>query len=582
MKKYVSVTILAIILLAGCATGGHRAAIPELVSLDEALAGAVADFASRVQGNTEIAIAKLDSSMSDVSDFISEELAGHLAAGGQFILLERGAGLSALSDEHMFQMSGFVSDQSAVGLGHYLGARVVITGSFSRFATFSQLRLRAIDVRSAQVLSVYSSRIRPDDAILAAIMQPMERPLPDIRENALAHLNRGEDLLREGRLEEAIREFDQALAINGDLAEAYFNRGCAHLALSNFERAIEDFNSALRLKPDYYEALIARGFTYISLGDSDRAIEDLNAAAIMKPDDFRAFGARAIVYLGLGDTDRALEDFNTALRIDPENNEIWAFRGVVYLNMGDHERAIEDLNAALRINPNSPQALNTRGAVYADMGDFENAARDVLSALIAQPYFDNAWQNLRNWFNNRLFGGWYMNFALEDLTGRLNENPNDHRVLFTRGIVHHQMRDFERAIEDFTAALRIQPDFQEALLDRGDAYERTGNYNRAIEDYGAVININPDNDFAYFRRGRLYSMDLNDYERAIADFSAALRITPYDATLLYSRANAYHRTGNLDSAIADWEEMGRISPDWYNIYDLGGHILNSWREERGW
>ena len=68
-----------------------------------------------------------------------------------------GAALASVDKEYQFQMSGMVSDASAVGIGHYLRAKVVLTGSFSRYAGFSQLRLRAIDVRSSQVLTLYTA-----------------------------------------------------------------------------------------------------------------------------------------------------------------------------------------------------------------------------------------------------------------------------------------------------------------------------------------------------------------------------------------------------------------------------------------
>jgi hypothetical protein len=91
-------------------------------------------------------------------------------------------------------MSGLVSDESAVGIGHYLGAKIVVTGAFDRFANFSQFRIRAIDVESARILAMYSARIDNRDAILADVTQPLANtPSVAITENALARLNRGKD-----------------------------------------------------------------------------------------------------------------------------------------------------------------------------------------------------------------------------------------------------------------------------------------------------------------------------------------------------------------------------------------------------
>jgi hypothetical protein len=228
-------SLLLALLLAACATAP---AGPGLVSLDEALAEAAADVGSHVSETTEIVITELDTMASGVSDFLSGELSTYLTRSGKFKVLERD--LEAVNAEHQFQMSGFVDDKSAVGIGHYLGAKVVITGSFKRFAGFSQLRLRAIDVRTSQLLTMYTVRIRPDDTVLASVMQPLDDAPPvAITENALAYLNRGEDLVREGKYDEAIKALDQTLSINENLGEGHFYQDVAKVNKSRFNFTTE-------------------------------------------------------------------------------------------------------------------------------------------------------------------------------------------------------------------------------------------------------------------------------------------------------------------------------------------------------
>ena len=48
-----------------------------------------------------------------------------------------------------------------------------------------------------------------------------------------------------GQYERAIEDYDQALEINPQLAEAYNNRGLAYLG--QYERAIEDYDQALEI-----------------------------------------------------------------------------------------------------------------------------------------------------------------------------------------------------------------------------------------------------------------------------------------------------------------------------------------------
>jgi tetratricopeptide (TPR) repeat protein len=357
MKRNVVLLILCILLLTACASSWKPASTSNLVSLDEALAGAAADIGAKVQGKTEITIAGLEAPLSEVSDFITDELSTHLVSSGLFTVLPRSSALNVVNTEHEFQMSGLVSDASAVGIGHYLGAKVVVTGSLKRIAGFNQLRLRAIDVRTSALLSDYAARIFPNDAILASLMQPLDSIRPTvITENALVYLNRGEDLLRESRYEEAIKELDRALAINKDLAEGYFYRGTAYALLGDYELAIEDFDRAIKMELNKTSVYMNRGVAFAEKGDHDLAIVDFTAALRIRPDDPEALYNRGLAYAHQGNFEQAIADFTAALRIKPDFPEALYDRGIMYAQLGYYDRAIADWEAVLRINPNDPGA----------------------------------------------------------------------------------------------------------------------------------------------------------------------------------------------------------------------------------
>src|ERR1019366_5793993 len=75
-------------------------------------------------------------------------------------------------------------------------------------------------------------------------------------------LNRqGNDLAREGRLQDAIVLYDRAAAIEPDYAEPFYNRGKAKLNLKNYKSAIADFDVAIKLDPNYADAYNNRAIT---------------------------------------------------------------------------------------------------------------------------------------------------------------------------------------------------------------------------------------------------------------------------------------------------------------------------------
>jgi len=238
---------------AAAATDAPSAA-STLPAFDEALAAVTKELGATVRGKIDtVVVMRIETPGLDsaVSIFLTDELSSRLIKSGKFKVMERNeTSLKAVSKEHVFQMSGMADETKAIGVGKYLNAKVVITGTFSRFEGFSQLRLAAIDVKTAARLAMPSARIRPDDKVLAGVIGSANSVKPAaITEDALAHLNNGKDLLEKNNYDKAINELNNAIQINADVAETYFYRGSAYYRKGNKDKAIADLEKALRLNP---------------------------------------------------------------------------------------------------------------------------------------------------------------------------------------------------------------------------------------------------------------------------------------------------------------------------------------------
>jgi protein O-mannosyl-transferase len=87
-------------------------------------------------------------------------------------------------------------------------------------------------------------------------------------------------LLNEGKTEEAIRHFNEAIRIN-PMYQFYKKRGGAYAKLGQYQQAIEDYNAAILLKPDYAEAYNSRGFAYLNQGNKEMGCLDAQKACSM-------------------------------------------------------------------------------------------------------------------------------------------------------------------------------------------------------------------------------------------------------------------------------------------------------------
>ena len=78
--------------------------------------------------------------------------------------------------------------------------------------------------------------------------------------------------------ERAIEDWDEAIRLDPQDADAYNNRGIAYHDLGEYQRAIEDYDEAIRLNPQAAYAYYNRGLAYERLGRQEQADRDFAKA----------------------------------------------------------------------------------------------------------------------------------------------------------------------------------------------------------------------------------------------------------------------------------------------------------------
>ena len=117
------------------------------------------------------------------------------------------------------------------------------------------------------------------------------------KNNYLAHNNLGIALFDEGKNEEAMNHFIEAIRLKPDFFYAYNNRGSAYVKLGRYQLAIEDFNEAIRLKPDFADAYYNLGISHIKLGLYQNALDYFSKAIRLRPDDASYYSIEGLLTL---------------------------------------------------------------------------------------------------------------------------------------------------------------------------------------------------------------------------------------------------------------------------------------------
>ncbi|MDR2739402.1 MAG: tetratricopeptide repeat protein, partial [Treponema sp.] len=251
MKKHVSIIVgvIALAALLSCATTGGSG---DGLSLEEAIEQSAAELVAELPQGTRVAIAGFSSEHENLSNYIMDELTGALVDGDLEVAGRRN--LALVYQELSFQMSGEVSDETAISIGKFLGVPYVITGQLVNAGSSRRYRLSGINVETAAQESSTRLSVQNDRAFRNLIAAVKKAPVVAVAANY------GEKNTGQPRTAGAF--FDRALLSQ--------NRG-------EYDNAIADYTEALRLDPDFTAAYNNRGNAYADKGMYDRAIEDFTA-----------------------------------------------------------------------------------------------------------------------------------------------------------------------------------------------------------------------------------------------------------------------------------------------------------------
>ena len=173
-------------------------------------------------------------------------------------------------------------------------------------------------------------------------------------------------------------------------AQEYFDRGTALVEQKRLQDALREFNRATAVQPDFAPAYRALGFLRQDLGDNAGSLREFDRYLSLAPADSVALNARCYLRTEAGDLEGALTDCDRCLKWDPRNALAYNNRGRIKSRRGDDPGALADYSAAIQLNPASGMSYRNRGLVLKRMGDLDGAQRDFEKAIEVDPGYTRA------------------------------------------------------------------------------------------------------------------------------------------------------------------------------------------------
>jgi len=153
----------------------------------------------------------------------------------------------------------------------------------------------------------------------------------------------------QGRTEEALADYNAALAIKPDAA-LYNSRAKLYFNLKKYPEAMENYNQAIALDSLKGEMFINRGAVFALTGRLDLALADFNKGLQLDPDHANGYKNRSLVFQSYSQWDKAIADIDKYLSYHPEDGDLWYERGRLKNVQNRAEEALPDLDRAIRLN----------------------------------------------------------------------------------------------------------------------------------------------------------------------------------------------------------------------------------------
>lgn len=215
-----------------------------------------------------------------------------------------------------------------------------------------------------------------------------------IRPHASMYFNLGNALQAQGKLDEAVANYQKALALNLDFAEVHYNLGLALQTRGNLDAAIASYHKALLLNPGYVKAHYNLAIVHQAQGNLDAATESYRKTISMNPGFAEAHYNLGVVLQTQGRIEDAVTSYQTAISLNSGYAKAHYNLGLALQEKSELEAAIASYRRAIQSRPEYAEAHNNLGLALYEQDRLEEAVASFLNAISFDPGYANAHSNL--------------------------------------------------------------------------------------------------------------------------------------------------------------------------------------------
>lgn len=345
---------------------------------------------------------------------------------------------------------------------------------------------------------------------------------------------------------------DEVILMFPGTAELFFQRGKWHSEQGKMEEAIRDFDECIRLEPAHVQAMLGKANTYRSRHLHTEAAGMLENIIAIDPDNVLARYWLADSLCVLEQYDQALAASEELLKLEDDDPLNYIQRGDICMGMNQPGEAELSFAQATRLE-DSAKARGKRAYALYLLGRHEEAlAQHQEEARLDPSLLDHPYYHAGIGHNYKALGDW--EFAISEYSRAIELDAEQAEFYLCRAQCFLETEAWSRTEQDCTKGMTLQPELTDFYNMRGFAYYSLKEYERARQDVQACIALQPQVASGYYNLGRIEYAAGNPDE-ALAYLEQALQRNAMHALSYLYQAYIHYDNFNTDAcveSIARW------------------------------
>lgn len=387
---------------------------------------------------------------------------------------------------------------------------------------------------------------------------------------ALDYYREGKFFQQRDDFTNAIEQYQEALLVNPDYAEAWIALAECAYEMDEYKRALSCLETASKYYKYNLKIQHLKGFCLIGLGDLQKATEVFNNTLIDYPNDIESLFGLAQLQAFEGKFSAAEKYYVEALSRESTNKKALLSLALISLKLDKIEQAENFINQAISHHNNNPEVYYYASYISLQKGNLEESEGFIRTALKLNPKYDKA---------NALLA--YILYAkgkyeqtVEVCDFRISQNRNNSEAWYLKSCAIYKLGAIEQAIKSLETVLKINPQDEVARY----FLEQLVCENLEIED------ARRKNYALYHVNAAQESVEKFNSNSALFEYIKALKIHPLNLEVRLSYANWLLNEGYPEAFLSQLkfiETQGVVSQtvsDKIESYDslLENTIANRW------